>query len=182
MSGGLWGTRYRVAFVAGAAPSPEWRRLALQVPRQEQTFWCWAATSDGIARCYDSGSTWTQCLVANDALKRSDCCGSEAGGACNTYGYLDRALATVGHFDRWDGQVAAFGEVGTEVDSERPLGLRVEWSGGGAHFLAIGGYQPSAEYVHVEDPWYGPSDLPYATLVSRYQGSGSWTHTYWTVA
>jgi hypothetical protein len=45
---------------------------------------------------------------------------------------------------------------------------------GGAHFVAIGGFRERpSQYVHVEDPWYGPSDVAYATLVSGYQGTGS---------
>jgi hypothetical protein len=78
-------------------------------------------------------------------------------------------------------QVAEFQTVDREIDGKRPLGVRVAWSGGGAHFVAIGGYRELPEqYVHIEDPWYGPSDVAYNTLLSGYQGSGSWTHTYWT--
>lgn len=55
------------------------------------------------------------------------------------------------------------------------------WSGGGAHFLAVGGYRDlPVQYVHVEDPWYGPSDIPFSTLVSGYQGIGTWANSYWT--
>jgi hypothetical protein len=160
-----------------------WDRLALSVPDQEQDNWCWAATSDGVAHFYDNSSTWTQCEIANSELGRSDCCGTGAGGPCNVYGYLNTALTVVGHFDHMAQQVADFQTVDDEIDAGRPLGVRVAWSGGGAHFLAIGGYRERPEqYVHVEDPWYGPSDVSYATLESGYQGSGTWTHTYWTQA
>jgi hypothetical protein len=36
--------------------------------------------------------------------------------------------------------------------------------------------------VHVDDPIYGPSDVTYSTLETAYQGSGTWTHSYYTKA
>jgi hypothetical protein len=182
----LWSVRYQVVNlidISRLIADLLWDRLDLKVPHQEQDNWCWAATSDGVSHYYDSSSGWTQCAIANSDLGRTDCCGSGANGACNVYGYLNQALATVGHFDRMAEQVADFQAVDGEIDAKRPLGVRVAWSGGGAHFVAIGGYRERPEqYVHVEDPWYGPSDVAYATLKSGYQGSGSWTHTYWTKA
>jgi hypothetical protein len=180
----LWGTQYRIVDLIDILRLIDdllWDRLDLSVPHQEQDNWCWAATSDGIAHYYDSSSTWTQCGIANSDLGRTDCCGSGASGPCNVYGYLDQALTTVGHLDRVAAEMADFQAVDTEIDAKRPMGVRVAWSGGGAHFIAIGGYRELPEqYVHVEDPWYGPSDVAYTTLESGYQGTGSWTHTYWT--
>jgi hypothetical protein len=180
----LWAARYRIADLIDVLRLIDdllWDRLDLSVPHQEQNNWCWAATSDGVAHYYDSGSTWTQCQVANSTLGRSDCCGAGASGACNVPWYLDQALTTVGHFDHVAGGAAAFQTVDTEIDGGRPLGVRIGWSGGGGHFVAIGGYRELPnQYLHVEDPWYGPSDVAYTTLQSSYQGNGSWTHTYWT--
>ena len=59
---------------------------------------------------------------------------------------------------------------------------RTAWSGGGAHFLAIIGYRLRNDMLAVDDPWYGKSDVAYATFNSSYQGSGSWTHSYFTRA
>jgi len=185
----IWSARYLVVDVmmqVRAAPvqtvsGPRWLNLGLSVPRQQQSNWCWAATSDGVARFYDASSPWTQCSIANTDLGRGDCCAGGAGGPCNVYGYLDRSLATVGRFKRWAAEAAPFETVASEMGGARPLGVRVAWEGGGAHFLAIGGCREQPEpYVHVEDPWWGPSDLPYATLTSGYQATGRWTHSYWT--
>src|ERR1700736_6193187 len=48
----------------------------------------------------------------------------------------------------------------------RPLGIRVAWSGGGAHFLCIMGQCGAGgiDYVTVDDPIYGRSDVNYPTL------------------
>jgi hypothetical protein len=87
----------------------------------------------------------------------------------------------VGDFDHETGTVDSFADTGQQIREGRPLGVRVAWSGGGAHFLAVGGYRDlPVQYVHVEDPWYGPSDIPFSTLVGSYQGIGTWTNSYWT--
>jgi Papain-like cysteine protease AvrRpt2 len=183
-SSSLWSARYRVPVRWPPVILPwVWHLLSLSVPHQLEDNWCWAATSDGINHFYDPSSTWTQCEIANSELGRTDCCGSGASGPCNVYGYLDQALTIVGNFKTVADQAATFSEVVTELIADRPLGVRVAWAGGGAHFLAIGGYLSwfgLFESVHVEDPWYGPSDVAFSTLQSSYQGSGSWTNTYWT--
>jgi Papain-like cysteine protease AvrRpt2 len=135
---------------------PRWDRLSFQMQHQQQTNWCWAAVSTSVALYYDSTSTWTQCTVANGELGRSDCCGAGASTSCNVYGFLNTALTRVGHLDHMDSAVAAFHAVDDEIDAGRPLGIRVAWSGGGAHFLAIIGYLEGAtNYVAVDDPIYG---------------------------
>jgi hypothetical protein len=102
-------------------------------------------------------------------------------GSCNVYGYLDQALRIVGHLKTMSATAESFETIEQEMNADRPLGVRIAWAGGGAHFVAVGGYRYlPAQYVHVEDPWYGPSDVAYNTLSGAYQGSGTWTHTYWT--
>lgn len=162
---------------------PAWDRLNFQMQTQQQSNWCWAAVSTSVALYYDPASSWTQCSVADGELGRTDCCGAGGANSCNVYGTLNTALSRVGHLDRVEGSVAPFQSVDNEVDAGRPLGIRVAWSGGGAHFLAVIGYLEDAQnYVAVDDPIYGKSDLTYDTLKTSYQGSGSWTHSYYTKA
>jgi hypothetical protein len=162
---------------------PVWDRLSFQMQHQQQANWCWAAVSTSVALYYDPLSNWSQCTVANGELARTDCCGAGASTSCNVYGYLDSSLTRVGHLDHMDGSVAEFQAVDDEIDAGRPVGIRVAWSGGGAHFLAIIGYLEDVQnYVAVDDPIYGKSDVSYDTLRTSYQGSGTWTHSYYTKA
>jgi hypothetical protein len=149
---------------------------------QQQSNWCWAATATSVGLFYKPASGWTQCTVANGELSRTDCCGAGASGACNVYGFLDQALTVVGHLDHWVGGIATTAQIDTEVTFARPLGIRVAWSGGGAHFLCIMGQYSAGgvDYVTVNDPIYGRSDVAYSTLQTAYQGTGTWTHTYYT--
>jgi hypothetical protein len=181
----LWSSRFLVLDwidIVRLIDDLTWDRLGLQVPHQEQTNWCWAATTDGIDHYYDPASTWTQCQIVDAQLGRGDCCGPAASGPCNQPGYVDQALTTVGHFDHWAGGPADFATVDTEIDGRRPIAVRIGWSGGGGHAIAVGGYREWDQQVHVEDPWYGPSDLGYTTLRDSYQSSGTWTDSYFTKA
>ncbi len=51
---------------------------------------------------------------------------------------------------------------------------------GGGHFNVIYGYDPVHQDVDLGDPWYGNQVLPLASLISNYQGAGSWDYSYRT--
>lgn len=157
-------------------------RLNFEMQRQTQSNWCWAATAASVSRFYDPASTWTQCRIANGQTGRTDCCGSGASGACNIYGFLDDALTRTGNFSRVKGGTSSFQQVENEIVAGRPHGIRVAWSGGGAHFVCATGVQDN-DFVWVSDCGSGTTSLVnYDTLVNSYSGSGSWTHSYFTQA
>jgi hypothetical protein len=153
---------------------------------QAQTNWCWAAVSSSVATFYDAASTWTQCKVVNAELGLADCCTNGSSAACNKPWYLDRALTRVGHFDTSRANPIASYNIDSVMSSNTPPGIRVQWADGGGHVLAVSGHYISGaaqtDYVTVVDPWYGKSDVTYDTLCKQYQGSGTWTHTYYTKA
>ncbi len=156
-------------------------KLAFTMETQTQTQWCWAAVSTSISQFFHTTSTWTQCSVANSAWSRSDCCGSGAGGLCNNPWYLNSALEIVDAFDRMTSAVENFATSKSEIDSGRPLCLRVGWLNGGGHFLSIIGWKktPSGtEYYNVDDPIYGNQTILKSALETNYRGSGTWTHSY----
>jgi Papain-like cysteine protease AvrRpt2 len=45
--------------------APSWTRLGFTMQHQEQSEWCWAATSVSVAVYYDSQTGWTQCTMVN---------------------------------------------------------------------------------------------------------------------
>jgi hypothetical protein len=66
-----------------------------------------------------------------------------------------------------------------EVDGDLPLGVRIQWAGGGGHFVAIGGYDEANSIVTVLDPLESePVPVDYDALTSSYDGIGSWSHSY----
>ncbi len=157
------------------------KQLPFTMQAQTETNWCWAATSTSVSHFYWFLSPWTQCRVANDELSRSDCCSGTVPSGCNVAWYLDRALTRTNNFISITGPVS-FQQVRDEIDAGRPVGARIGWSGGGGHFMVIYGYSlvVGTEYFDIDDPIYGKSHLTVADFSSNYQGSGTWTHTYFT--
>src|SRR6476659_703542 len=157
------------------------KRLFFNMQMQTQSNWCWAATSTSVSHYYWFLSTWTQCGVANAELGRGDCCASPAPSPCNVPWYLDRALTRTNNCVSITGTVA-FATVQAEIDAGRPVGARIGWSGGGGHFVCIYGYSTflGLQYFDIDDPIYGKSHLSVPDFSNNYQGSGSWTHTYFT--
>ena len=174
-----WPCAYVAAAAAGGAGSGA---LPFIMQAQQQSNWCWSAVTTSVSHFFDSTSSWTQCSLASAEIALA-CCGvGSIPGGCNVPWYLDRALQQTNNYDKVTVGPAAFADVETEVDSGRPLGVRIGWFGGGGHFVSITGYSSSAtnQFVTVDDPIYGHPTLPYGTLCTSYQGSGSWTHSYWT--
>jgi hypothetical protein len=154
--------------------------LGFAMQSQLETNWCWSAVATSTSRFYNSSSGWTQCGLANQQLGQSTCCQNGSSSACNVPWYLDQALGQTGNLESWESGHADLTTVEGDLVRTCPVGVRIGWSGGGGHFVVIDGAETSNTTVHVEDPIYGSSDIAYNTLASNYQGSGSWTHTYFT--
>ena len=157
------------------------KQLSFNMEAQTQSNWCWAATATSVSHFYWLLSTWTQCLIASGELPPNNCCTSPVPIPCNIPWYLDRALTRTNNFVSITGTVS-FQTVCDEIDAGRPVGARVGWSGGGGHFMVIYGYSSvgGTNYFDIDDPIYGKSHLTVAAFSSSYQGSGAWTHTYFT--
>jgi hypothetical protein len=165
------------------APRPRWRRLALTVQAELQSQWCWAACSTSVSHFYDAGSGCTQCRVVNAELAQTACCQDGSTGHCNQPWYLDRALTRTGNLASRAAGTAPLSTIRSQLDAGRPVGARIGWAGGGGHFVMISGCLDDATgLLEVRDPIYGTSELSIASFASSYQGSGSWTHIYYTRA
>jgi hypothetical protein len=150
------------------------------VPLQEQTNWCWSAVSAGVAA--RAGAVWQQCNIAGLELGQTCCPMGTNPAACNVAYYLDLALTRVGRFGGMVGGAAPLAQVTPKIDADLPVCVRIGWSGGGGHFVAIAGYSTSSvgTFIDVEDPLNSASTVTLAVLQTMYKGTGTWTHTYWT--
>jgi hypothetical protein len=162
---------------------PHWDRLAFTMQHQQTTMWCWSALTVSVSKYYHPSSTWTQCSLVNNQLGKTTCCNSPTPGDCVQGWWPELSLPATGNLASHKLSAATFAEVDSEIDHGRPIGVRVDWSGGGAHALAVFGYlEGTTNYVAIADPWYGSSDMAYDTFKTSYQGSGTWTQTYFTQA
>ncbi|MFJ8210580.1 papain-like cysteine protease family protein [Streptomyces sp. NPDC096033] len=155
--------------------------------RQEQTHWCWAATSVSVSHFYDAASPWIQCILADDEFGSSNCCDNGGTPACNRPWYVYSGLKRVGHDGQVEDGVASALE--SEIAARRPVVTKISWNGGGAHFPLISGYADVVvslnpfileRYLYIQDPWYGQSVILYNTFRTSYQNAGQWTVTFYT--
>ena len=159
--------------------------LDVNVPRQAQDNWCWAAVSVGIRRAYE-GSATLQCQVATQVLGQHPCCPAGVETFCNVQRPLVPALRP--HFDGPvldDGNSRQFEFVKHHIDRGHPLAVRLAWGEGGTgHFVVISGYHETGDLkdVVVCDPYIGGKGhrVPFEQFRSNYQQLGQWDLTYRT--
>jgi hypothetical protein len=162
--------------------APGWTRLAFAMQHQCQSEWCWAATTVSVSAFYDPHTSWTQCGLVNAEKGLTTCCSNGSSDDCNMPHRLDRSLKRASVLDHKQDGPAGSDVIRQEITAGRPLALRVGWESEGGHFAAIVGFKSAGEqWVAIADPWFGAWDGPVSTLTrGKYQGSGTWSDTYFT--
>ncbi len=98
---------------------------------------------------------------------------------CNRAYRLDQALQAVGHFAGMSTSPIGAAALGAQLRANKPVGARIQCSGGGGHFLAFAGLLLGSQpYIGVADPLYGSSDVALSALGGSYQGLGTWNASY----
>jgi hypothetical protein len=160
------------------ASAPTTAIVALKVPRQERSEWCWAAVLVGVDRFFRPDSTHSQCEVASSTLSLQCCDGTQPAAltTCNTPHALNPVL---GRF----GLLAAapivkpldFDHVRTEIDAGRPVCALIRWLDDQGqvtqrgHLIAINGYRVTPaqkQFVSITDPMYGSSEIDFGQFSS----------------
>jgi hypothetical protein len=164
--------------------------MSFYTEMQFQSDWCWAAVSKNVSFFFDSASPWTQCKIVNKCfaatIGKTDCCQDGLSILCDRPGSLSQALTTVNNLESFISGSPMIDDIRTQISAGKPVGIMINWSGGGAHFITVTGVgpdQPAAAdqtMVAVEDTLNGPSYITYATLIGSYRGAGTVSHYYWT--
>jgi Papain-like cysteine protease AvrRpt2 len=169
-----------------AADGAPWVRIAVDVPHQAQTLWCWCAVAVGVHRFFEPGFAAEQCQAASTILQAGDACAAPASPDFNKTFKLSVALERLGNLDPpvVEDAIAsiAFNDVRAQIDRGRPMCARVEWPDRRGHFVVIEGYRPGPQpMVAVHDPDDpGELSIDFEALRSAYRGDGTWTHAYRT--
>ena len=147
--------------------------------RQEHTNWCWAAAAVAINEHYRTQNPATpsrrQCDVVNHQYPGNECCTNGGTDACSDQGYLDKALAFVGHLNPSEPD-ATPANIRREIVAGRPVGVRIRTSNGSLHFVVIRGY--SKQRLLAWDPATGGDvDVHISEWPARI---GIWLNTYFT--
>lgn len=156
-----------------------------------QTGWSWADVATSISHYYDGYSQWTPCAVVNSVLGRNDCCDTPIPTACLVARDLESALNATGNFASKTGanEPGVLAQIISELQAGRPVCARVE-GGGLSEFVVISAYYevtsgPEGQHFDIWDPLYDINSTVY--LLSHFRnyygdGTGTWTHTYFTQA
>ncbi|MER7846954.1 papain-like cysteine protease family protein [Kitasatospora sp. NPDC096077] len=155
------------------------KKLNITMQQQQQTNWCWAASGNTIATWF--GYNYSQNQFCNAAFGRSvdsNCPNSQA------------SLADVQNGLSWVGITPGsyvtgylrYSTVQSEVDANRPVETRIQWSSGGGHMHVLYGYDTGNNWVYWGDPW--PSNYRYNWADYWYYVNNdtfSWTHSLYRI-
>lgn len=155
------------------------KKLNITMQQQQQTNWCWAASGNTIATWF--GYNYSQNQFCNAAFGRSvdsSCPNSQA------------SLADVQNGLNWVGinpgsyvtGYLRYSTVQAEVDADRPVETRIQWSSGGGHMHVLYGYDTGNNWVYWGDPW--PSNYRYNWADYWYYVNNdtfSWTHSLYRI-
>lgn len=161
-----------------ASPQP----LDVQIPHQEQDWWCWCAVAVGVSSFYDSGFQLAQCEAAGRVLREPAACLDPRSPHVNVMHELDLALDAFGHMGQVIQGPLKFSAVQAEIDQGRPIGVRIRFMNSGiGHFAVIRGYRAGAlQMLSIDDPLYDESEVRYEHFATRYRGTGEWRQSYLT--
>ncbi|MGW6460966.1 papain-like cysteine protease family protein [Streptomyces sp. NPDC055078] len=162
---------------AGAALAA--KRLDITMQAQLKTNWCWAAGGNTIAAYFGKNYSQNQfCNAAFNRSQNSQCPNNQA-----TLGNVQTGLRWAGvrpgsYISNW----LRYPAVQTDIDQNRPIETRIQWSSGGGHMHVIYGYDTASSWVYWGDPWQTSSRYnwgSHAWYVNN--NSFSWTHSLYRI-
>ncbi|MEU8841853.1 papain-like cysteine protease family protein [Streptomyces roseus] len=164
---------------AGAGSALASKRLNITMQAQAKSNWCWAASGNTIATWF--GRNYTQNQFCNAAFNRQqgyDCPNNQA-----TLGNVQTALNWAGinsgsYVTGW----LRYTTVQSEIDANRPVETRIQWSNGGGHMHVVYGYDTSESWVYWGDPWPSSDRYNWASHAWYVDNSTfSWTHSLYRI-
>ncbi|MFE0645571.1 papain-like cysteine protease family protein [Streptomyces sp. NPDC058877] len=156
-----------------------YKRLNITMQAQQKSNWCWAASGNTIATWFGRGYSQNQfCNAAFNRQQGYDCPNWQA-----TLGNVQTGLSWAGiypgsYVNGW----LRYSTVQTEINANRPVETRIQWSSGGGHMHVIYGYDDADGWVYWGDPW--PSSNRYNWASHAWyvnNGSFSWTHSLYRI-
>ncbi|MFD7334594.1 papain-like cysteine protease family protein [Streptomyces violascens] len=165
--------------VPAAAAAASSKKLNITMQSQQKNNWCWAGSGNTIATWF--GRNYTQNQFCNAAFGRAqgyDCPNWQAD-LGNVQNALDWAGINSGSYvSGW----LRYSTVQTEINNNRPIETRIQWSSGGGHMHVLYGYDDASSWVYWGDPW--PSSTRYNWASHAWyvnNNSFSWTHSLYRI-
>ncbi|MGW2368545.1 papain-like cysteine protease family protein [Streptomyces sp. NPDC001667] len=155
------------------------KKLNITMQAQQKTNWCWAGSGNTIATWFGRGYSQNQfCNAAFNRQQGSECPNNQA-----TLGNVQNALNWAGinsgsYVSGW----LRYTTVQREINANRPMETRIQWSSGGGHMHVLYGYDDSGSWVYWGDPW--PSNNRYNWASHSWYVNNdqfSWTHSLYGI-
>ena len=141
---------------------------------------CWAAVGVSVGLWRNPALNKKQCDVAQGVLPLAagvNCCAHLS--QCDQDGPLGAALQFC-HVNINVPQFRALTvlQIQNQINAGKVICVGIQWRGGGLHYVVIAGYEnDAANTLHIRDPYFNSSDVPYNVFVSNYKHLGSWEET-----
>lgn len=138
-----------------------------------------AAGGNTIATWF--GRNYTQNQFCNAAFNRQQ--GSECPNNQATLGNVQTGLRWAGinpgsYVSGW----LQYSTVQTEINADRPVETRIQWSNGGGHMHVVYGYDTASNWVYWGDPWPSSDRYNWASHSWYVNNSTfSWTHSLYRI-
>ncbi|MFJ6567221.1 papain-like cysteine protease family protein [Streptomyces sp. NPDC091292] len=165
--------------VPGTTGAAATKRLDITMQAQQKTNWCWAAAGNTIATWFGRGYSQNQfCNAAFGRSQSGECPNSQA-----TLGNVQTGLSWAGinpgsYVTGW----LRYPTVQSEINANRPVETRIQWSSGGGHMHVLYGYDDANSFVYWGDPW--PSNTRYNWASHAWyvdNNTFSWTHSLYRI-
>ncbi|MER6912815.1 papain-like cysteine protease family protein [Streptomyces sp. NPDC000594] len=156
-----------------------WKRLNITMQAQLKTNWCWAAAGNTIATYY--GRSYSQNQFCNAAFNRqqnTECPNNQATLANVQTGLRWAGVSSGSYISNW----LRYPAVQTEINANRPIETRIQWTSGGGHMHVIYGYDDANSMVYWGDPWQTSSRYNWASHAWYVNNNEfSWTHSLYRI-
>ena len=165
--------------------------MRFEIEQQKRGNWCWAAVTNSLLSFFDSENGMTQCEIVKECFSvtpgyetATDCCQHSGRTECNRDYELDQALDLMQLRASCCNYPLTLDEIREQINQGVPVAARIAWRGGGRHFVVITAVvtdpkDDNQTWLRVANPKdQAASYISYQTFVTRYQGSGEWTHSY----
>ncbi|MEU5188829.1 papain-like cysteine protease family protein [Streptomyces klenkii] len=155
------------------------KKLNITMQAQQKSNWCWAASGNTIATWF--GRNYTQNQFCNAAFNRQQ--GTECPNNQATLGNVQTGLQWAGinpgsYVTGW----LRYPTVQSEVNGNRPIETRIQWSSGGGHMHVLYGYDDASGFVYWGDPWPSSNRYNWASHDWYVNNSNfSWTHSLYRI-
>ncbi|GAA0484538.1 papain-like cysteine protease family protein [Streptomyces olivaceiscleroticus] len=169
------------AATATAAPDTALgsKKLNITMQAQQNSNWCWAASGNTIATWFGRNYSQNQFCNASFGRQQGTTCPNSQATLGDVQNGLDWAGINPGSYVSG---YLNYSTVQNEINANRPVETRIQWSSGGGHMHVLYGFDTANNWVYWGDPW--PDNNRYNWGDYRYYVNGSefsWTHSLYRI-